>query len=193
MTRQIVFDREQILDKAMYVFWEKGYTQTSLQDLLNATGLSSSSLYNTFKNKPTLFNACFRHYYEKTSYRHEILLNAQHTKQGLRAYFKERIAASYSQPLGCMITNTAIEHVSFPQELQPEINSLLHDRFEGLEQAFFDLIERGKKKGEISQTVDSKAQAYLFLNLNHSINVMARAKVNREEIEHMIKTVIDSL
>ena len=49
------FDPEQIADAAMQVFWQRGYAATSIQDLVEGTGLSRSSLYNAFDSKHGLY------------------------------------------------------------------------------------------------------------------------------------------
>ena len=59
------FDRHEVLDRAMAVFWEHGYEATSIQDLLEATGINRGSLYATFGNKQQLFLAVLDHYAEK--------------------------------------------------------------------------------------------------------------------------------
>ena len=51
------FDRHEVLDRAMAVFWKRGYEATSIQDLLEATGINRGSLYATFGNKQQLFLA----------------------------------------------------------------------------------------------------------------------------------------
>ena len=56
------FDREEVLDCAMRVFWERGYEATSIQDLVEATGLSRGSLYATFSDKKLLFLAVLARY-----------------------------------------------------------------------------------------------------------------------------------
>lgn len=130
---------------------------------------------------------------KKTAFRKEILLNASSTKEGLREYFRQRISAAYDSPLGCLITNTAMEDISLPEDLESEVDALVQDQFTELEKLFFDLLEKGKRKGEITSSVDIKAQAFLFLNLNHSINVMAKADMARSDVEHMVESVIYSL
>ncbi len=61
------FDRHEVLDRAMAVFWERGYEATSIQDLLEATGINRGSLYATFGNKQQLFLVVLDHYAEKVS------------------------------------------------------------------------------------------------------------------------------
>ena len=55
MARTKEFNEDQALDKAIEIFWHKGYNGTSAQDLVNHLGLSRSSLYDTFGDKQKLF------------------------------------------------------------------------------------------------------------------------------------------
>ena len=62
MGRPKNFSREQVLAKAMPVFWKHGFSDTSLQQLERATGVNKSGLYSEFRDKQDLFVACLRHY-----------------------------------------------------------------------------------------------------------------------------------
>src|ERR1700688_2271186 len=64
MGRPKNFSREEVLEKAMPVFWTHGFSDTSLQDLERATGVNKSGLYTEFRDKEDLFVACLRHYIE---------------------------------------------------------------------------------------------------------------------------------
>jgi TetR/AcrR family transcriptional regulator, copper-responsive repressor len=64
MGRPKNFSREEVLDKAMPVFWKHGFADTTLQELERATGVNKSGLYTEFRDKDDLFVACLRHYLE---------------------------------------------------------------------------------------------------------------------------------
>src|SRR5258708_8198950 len=64
MARPKSFSREEVLEKALPVFWKHGFSDTSLQDLERATGVNKSGLYTEFRDKEDLFVACLRHYLE---------------------------------------------------------------------------------------------------------------------------------
>src|ERR1700732_1052422 len=64
MGRPKNFSREEVLEKAMPVFWKPGFADTSLQELERATGVNKSGLYTEFRDKEDLFVACLRHYLE---------------------------------------------------------------------------------------------------------------------------------
>ena len=65
MGRNKDFDEEELLEKAVNVFWKKGYNATSAQDLVDALGINRSSLYNTYTDKKTLFTKSLKHYQQK--------------------------------------------------------------------------------------------------------------------------------
>jgi AcrR family transcriptional regulator len=69
MGRPKNFSREEVLEKAMPVFWKHGFADTSLQDLERATGVNKSGLYTEFRDKEDLFLACLRHYLESQNKR----------------------------------------------------------------------------------------------------------------------------
>jgi AcrR family transcriptional regulator len=62
MARPRQFDEAEVLDKALQVFWRQGYEGTSLSDLLDATGLTKSSLYAAFGGKADLFRQVVKYY-----------------------------------------------------------------------------------------------------------------------------------
>jgi TetR/AcrR family transcriptional regulator, copper-responsive repressor len=64
MGRPKNFSREEVLEKAMPVFWKQGFADTTLQDLERATCVNKSGLYSEFQDKEDLFVACLRHYLE---------------------------------------------------------------------------------------------------------------------------------
>src|SRR5580658_446215 len=60
--RPRAFDAEKALDRAMLLFWRKGYLGTSLSDLTDAMGINRPSLYTAFGNKESLFRRALDHY-----------------------------------------------------------------------------------------------------------------------------------
>jgi AcrR family transcriptional regulator len=62
MGRPKEFTRETVLEKAIPVFWAKGYSETTVQDLESATGVNKSGLYSEFKDKEDIFLTSLQHY-----------------------------------------------------------------------------------------------------------------------------------
>ncbi|MFD2835878.1 TetR/AcrR family transcriptional regulator [Azotobacter vinelandii] len=101
-----------MLEQAMQMFWRHGYEATSLQDLLTATGLSKSSLYQTYPSKRALFAAALRHYCaQRRRELRERLQAAVSPREFLRGWLccalEEECAGE--APRGCMLVNVASE------------------------------------------------------------------------------------
>ena len=59
------FDKDNVPDRAMRVFWERGYEANSIDDLLKATGINRGSLYGTFGDRRSLFLSALDRYVEQ--------------------------------------------------------------------------------------------------------------------------------
>lgn len=180
-----------MLHQAMIVFWEKGYEAASIPDLLKAMGLSRSSLYETFADKQTLYVEAIELYKKRGQKKRNLLIEASSAKVGIREYFDLHITSAYEEdsPRGCLITNATLG-LDSPDE---QLNRLMRDRFEELEQAFYDLLSKGQRTGEIDPRKDIRVLSHLLLNLNHSINVVAKVGTDRKMADEMIDAVIAML
>lgn len=188
MARTREFNEDQALHQAMLLFWEKGYEATSIPDLLQVMGISRSSLYDTFSDKQTLYIAALEHYKKVSFNRQAILEQASSVRAGIQQFFEQHITSAYDTglPGGCFVTNAATTLESRDEK----INELIKTSFLNLEQAFCELLEKGRQSGEIDKTTDVKAWSYLLLNLHQSINIMAKADQDQQRAKEMIKFVI---
>ena len=172
MGRSIRYNKEQALNKAMYLFWEKGYDATHISDLIKTMGISRSTLYDSFGDKDELFKLVLEHYKNAGRRKRKMLFSGIDTKASLQSFFYEHIEECYSDdiPDSCIITNSSllIGHVD------PAIEKILLNDFNELEKLFKEVIEEGKQKGEIPQKTNTELEAYALLSLNHSINLMSR-------------------
>ncbi|MEM9389991.1 MAG: helix-turn-helix domain-containing protein, partial [Bacteroidota bacterium] len=62
MPKSVLFDKSEVLEKVTYLFWSKGYNGTSMQDLVDTTGLNRSSIYNSFGDKYNLYEQSLQYY-----------------------------------------------------------------------------------------------------------------------------------
>ena len=192
MARPKEFDREEVLQKALYTFWEKGYEATKLPDLLEAMGINRSSFYNTFGDKQTLFRDVISLYYQQTvTKRLTILQKAKSAKQGLRDYFSHNIdvAVAECNPGGCLLTNTATNL----KTIDEEISRSFGQGADRLEQAIYNLLERGQRTGEIPGSKDIKAIARLMIATSYGLNIAARIDPSRDVLEDMTRAAVSIL
>lgn len=89
MARALEFDREKVIDRATRIFWKKGYSETSLRDLLKGMGIGEGSFYNAFKSKRRLYIECLKHYGDTVVRRRSApLVSSASAKEGVRGFFK---------------------------------------------------------------------------------------------------------
>lgn len=120
MARPKNFSREGVLDKAIPVFWQRGFADTSLQDLEKATSVNKSGLYTEFRDKEDLFIASLRHYHDT--------LNAEETMStqplgwsNVEQFLKYSYGCRGQK--GCFSVNSMREYAVLP----PEARELMKD------------------------------------------------------------------
>src|SRR5262249_30052902 len=112
MARTKDFDKEEVLAKAVGIFWHKGYNGTSMQDLVDGLGISRSSLYTTFGDKHALFIKALRSYTTSEAIgRRHIMDHATSAKEAIRQLLELSTFEMIDdkQHKGCFLNNTAVE------------------------------------------------------------------------------------
>jgi AcrR family transcriptional regulator len=114
MGRPKNFSREEVLEKAMPVFWTHGFSDTSLQDLERATGVNKSGLYSEFRDKEDLFVACLRHYLESQGKR-GLLTREPLGWKNVESFLKNG-PLNRGEQQGCFSVNSMREFAILPDE-----------------------------------------------------------------------------
>lgn len=107
MGRPRAFDRDAALDKALHLFWERGYEQTSISDLTRVLGIGAPSLYAAFGDKRTLFDQAVARYEADPRSVTAAGLHQRNQQDVLRAMF-ERATQEYTSkdhPHGCLVNS----------------------------------------------------------------------------------------
>src|SRR6266849_1678667 len=114
MGRPKNYSREEVLEKAMPVFWKHGFSDTSLQELERATGVNKSGLYAEFRDKEDLFVACLRHYIESQEKRG--LLTREPLGWNNVETFLKNGPLNKGEQQGCFSVNSMREFAILPDE-----------------------------------------------------------------------------
>src|SRR5258707_8048159 len=114
MGRPKSFSREEVLEKAMPVFWKRGFADTSLQEREGATGVNMSGLYTEFRDKEDLFVACLRHYLESQEKRG--LLTREPLGWNNVENFLKNGPLNKGEQQGCFSVNSMREVAILPDE-----------------------------------------------------------------------------
>lgn len=116
MGRPKNFTREEVLKKAIPVFWNRGYADTSLQDLEEATGVNKSGLYSEFASKEEIFIEALRYYVEHHGA--AAVLSQEPLGWSNIEKFASQMVECRSGPKGCFGINTMRETAILPAEAQ---------------------------------------------------------------------------
>ncbi|AIQ11301.1 TetR/AcrR family transcriptional regulator [Paenibacillus durus] len=186
MSRQKAFEINEVIDKALEVFWEKGYEGCSMQDLVNELELSRSSIYETFGNKKALYLLTLDRYEAQTKTRLSAILYEEGTAQELLVRFFNTVV-EHTHRRSCFMVNASLEMTA-----HPDVAHRVHTNMIRNEQAFYQLLERAHANGELKENVDLRAMSQYLVNVMHGISVTAVTS-DRQMLDHIINTSLSFL
>ena len=186
------FNTEEALDCAMGLFWAQGYEATSVADLTRGMGINRGSLYDTFKNKKSLFLEALRRYDEIHRRRRlETLENGDSVVGVIDSLFADWIdqITSDRENRGCFLTNTALELAAH----DPEIGVIVAQSQHEMENFFLKLLHRGQATSEIAPDLDPVEVAGQLLASLLGMLVLARSRPEKELLERIRSGAVDQL
>ena len=193
MGRPLSYDRGDVLDRALAAFGATGYEATSLQDLVDATGLSRSSLYAAFQSKHGLYLAALDRYRERGHAELARRLDAApRALDGLRAYLAEVAAdADDGAPPspGCLLTNAAVEVASRDADTARRARTAL----DALLDIFQRQVERAQREGDVPAEAEASRLARSLVATVYGLRALAKAGVGREGAEDIARLELERL
>lgn len=192
MGRPQQFDHDTVVDAAMHVFWRKGYEATSIQDLVDATGLNRGSLYNTFDSKDGLFSTvCER--YEQVNLATPLIEVAKEAppRMAIEEFLNtlaKRIAKD-PEHRGCLLVNTATELAPHNENAREWVNNAVSD----LEDALTTLIKRGQKSKTFKNKEKPRALARLLLASIQGMLVIGKSNPSPRVLNDIARTALGVL
>jgi TetR/AcrR family transcriptional regulator, transcriptional repressor for nem operon len=192
MARHKEFDRDEVLHKAMEVFWSRGYEAASIEDLVKHMGIKRQSLYDTFGDKHALYLQALDRYREVESRKvFELLERPGSVKQNLRQLFEGVVEGSLcdGQRRGCFMGNAMSELAGRCQETAARTCS----NMAAAEEAFYRALLRGRKDGEIKGVREPRAIARFLYSSLQGLALMAKATQDRKRLEDVVKVTLSVL
>lgn len=192
MARPREFDPDTALERAMQVFWAKGYEATSLDDLCEATGLGRSSLYAAFGDKRALLLRSLDRYEDISAQRiARALARPLPVREAIAALlgdFVDQIVAGPGRR-GCFIGNCAAELARHDREALARVKRSL-DR---METQFREALERAKTRGELPPRANPRALARFFASGLHGLRLMGKANPDRATLDDIAAVMLRCL
>ncbi|MDI1429131.1 TetR/AcrR family transcriptional regulator [Polyangium sorediatum] len=191
MARPKEFDRDEVVKRAMAVFWEKGYEATSTEDLLRAMGIGRQSMYDTFGDKRRLYLEALQRYQAESGA--QLIERLQAEESPLTAIEQVLMAVAAETPAerarGCMYVSSIVELA----QKDPEVASLARSGTILCETAFERIVREGKRKGEITPCVDERKAGRFLLATVQGLRVMAKAGSTPETLRDIAAVALTSL
>lgn len=189
--RPRTFDESEVLDRAVDLFWRKGYAATSVGDLISHMGINRQSLYNTFGDKRQLFLKALERYRDRRSDELLGLLEGEDASLGaIRDFFG--VIESFlcvKDPSACMMGKCSLE----VGMADAEVGAHLKAHMEGMEKAFEGAIRRAIEKGEVKEVDEPHALACMLTTTTHGLGVLARAGAEPEQVRATIRMALSLL
>ena len=164
------FDHGTVVDRAMMLFWRKGYGPTSIQDLEKATRLRRGSLYNAFGDKQGLFVAALKRYETTVSQERVKQLSNPDPYRAIEGFLEVLVTqmSEPSRPRGCLHTNTSLEFPNAPDQ----VLRIIAERTAGIEGAIYVVLRRAQAEGFLDAAADARAVARFYLGVAKGITVL---------------------
>jgi TetR/AcrR family transcriptional repressor of nem operon len=193
MARPRQFDPEEVLDRSMHAFWERGYHETTVDELVNATGLQPGSLYNAFPGgKHGLFLEALARYSNLVV--PEKLGALERPGAGvaeLRGYF-EGLVEDLTRPegrIGCLMVNSAIELAA----VDSEVGEVVRGHMTRLERSAERALRNSKRRGEIPSSVNPRAKATQLMATGMGLMVVGKTNPGRRALATIVESAFADL
>jgi AcrR family transcriptional regulator len=174
------FDLEEALDRSLLLFWEKGFQNTSLDEIAEAVGVKKPSLYAAFGDKEMLFRKVLQRYSSKLSEPIQALERYDNIREAIDAFIELGIAGGCSQghPRGCLLASAFADSTLLPPNLAKEIKALVGQA----DQAVAQRLKKAVRDGQLPADFDVKGTAKFLITLMHGVALRVRAGESRADL-----------
>jgi len=189
--RPRAYDPETALAQAMAVFWNAGYSATSLDELSAATGMNRPSLYHAFGDKRELYRTLLHRYRAiaragmKDGLRYDLPL-----REALRRVYHSALALYLPRDAaarGCFLIGTAVTE----SVLNGEVRTNLAEGLDEIEDAFEARLRFARKRGEIPRSSDPAALASMASAALYSLAIRSRSGSSRADLLRIVDSALD--
>jgi len=187
MARKKEYIEEEVIEKAMRLFWRNGYNNTSMQMLEKSMGINKFSIYSSFSNKHGVFIECLKSYKKKTNDIFEKLKNSTKGAESIKDFFHDSLGKCNQRgnEKGCLITNTYYE---FSKTKNESINMEMEAFMDNLKNIFIKKLSKDTTKDKATIL----KQANFLLLAKHGLSTAS--KVNSpKEIEDYIELTFKNI
>jgi TetR/AcrR family transcriptional repressor of nem operon len=188
MARPLSFERALALDAAMNLIWARGYHGASVADLVDATGLNKSSIYNSFGNKHRVLSEVIDHYTAAQVGMLESLLAAHGLRKGLRLLF-DNIIDDNNEGRGCLLVNCSAELAPRDRRVAKRVRSGL----DALASVLSAQAAKAQAAQQLSRSVDRDLLARSLIASIAGLRILVKAGLERRALKSTAIQLLKSL
>ena len=190
MARSKEYDRHDVLEKAVGLFWRKGYKATSVTDIVHATGLNTASMYKEFGDKDGMFEEALEHYRRHIlGPRVQMLIDEPNIK-GVEAFLESVVnGASSVEYKGCLMMNHLAQKHSISRRAAKKIGDFCA-MMEGL---LATALKNAQAEGEMPAGKDPAAMASFIMCCVHGMVLYGRYPDKKKNILKLYDTILHAV
>jgi AcrR family transcriptional regulator len=184
------FDEDVALQAAGDVFWTKGFSATSLDDLSAAMGMNRPSIYRAFGDKEAIYRKALMQFRQGMEAAFAgTMLAEDDIRKALASFYQAALAVytSGEQPRGCLVMSTAVAAATCHPEIQADLLAVIRD----LDQKMAKRLEQAREAGQLDAAFDATGRAFVAQSLLHSLSLRARAGETPSRLRQMIKAGVE--
>ena len=191
MPRPKSFDRDEVLEQAMNLFWDSGYRATSIQDLENHLGINRVSLYREFGSKHDLFLAALDNYSDEViSSGLALLTSSSDGLASIRRFFEMTLEAlEEGNWRSCLMSNSASELARHDRDTARRTEQ----NVAWVEGAFLSALTRARGLGELASDADLPSVAQYLTTLQLGLGLVGKATADRTRLQNTVDVVLRHL
>jgi TetR/AcrR family transcriptional repressor of nem operon len=190
MVRNKEYDRDDVLGKAVGLFWRQGYKATSVTDIVRATGLNTASMYKEFGDKDGMFEEALEYYRQHIiGPRIQILTDDPNIK-GIEAFLESVVSGASSEEYkGCLMMN----HLAQKHSISPRAATKIGDFCATMEGLLEAAIRNAQAEGEIPASKGPAETAGFIMCYVHGLVLYGRHPEKKREIPKLYDVILRAL
>lgn len=185
MARPVEYDLNSVLDNAMELFWQKGYENVSMAELVEHTSLNRRTMYSLFKDKEGIFKDALDNYYLKRSSKIIALLKDNPGRKGIELFLTN--FSFHDKFKGCLFNNC----MGKGEFMNDDAFEIPKSYFESLRLQIEKNLQTAKEDGDFNG--DVKTMALTIMTIIHGFNIYGKYNHSKEEGESIMKNILNMI
>ena len=192
MPRKPNIDHDEVIDRAMHIFWQHGYKKTSVEDLIQSAGVNRFNLYETFGGKHGLYLKALDNYRDVIFLTRMEMIDAhENAIAGILEYFEslEKFLIDSKGSFTCLMMNSQIELVPKDKKVTKKVSFY----FEKMEKTFLKALSRARESGMLAKNIDISDLAKFLTGSAQGMCVMSKSKNASEFLKAYTRTITKTI